>query len=114
MKYSALLFLFPFYCFAMELETDSYIISIDSQCEEGEVMCQNYFYSGRSKSSGDSIILQGSSWHLLCADGVSPCRFLGYKFLNGDVAYYVTEGGLLKVIQSGEKVLVSEQGTWKD
>jgi MOSC domain-containing protein YiiM len=43
---------------------------------------------------------------------VTPCRFLGYRFDNGDVIYEVSEDGLLRVTQGG-KVLLQEQGEWQ-
>ena len=64
------------------------------------------------KSNGSSIYLKGSSWHTKCGDG-NPCRFLGYKFKNGNITYYAGQDGLLEVIQNKSKVLLSEQGKWK-
>ena len=114
MRYLALLLLFPFTSSAMEeLETKNYSITITSGCQEGEVSCSNFLYTGTSKASGQSIMLKGSSWHTLCADGVTPCRFLGYKFNNGNVTYFVGQNGLLEVIQNKNKLLLSEQGRWK-
>ncbi len=96
----------------LALETPNYQVSISSQCEEGEVSCSLYTYTGVSKKSGQSIKLPGRSWHRMCKDGVTPCRFLGYQFNNADVTYRVYESGLLEVVQ-GEKVLLREQGEWR-
>lgn len=113
-KIFKLLLLLPLVAFASDrtLETDGFIILIESFCEEGEVSCNNYRYTGASKKSNNTIILNGSSWHSLCADGISPCRFLGYKFENTDVTYFVHESGLLEVIQGNDNVLLSQQGSW--
>jgi hypothetical protein len=111
-KLFALLCLFTSYsALAEELETPSYNVTIVSNCAEGEVSCDNVSYTGISKKTGKSISLKGSTWHSLCADGVTPCRFLGYKFKNGEVTYTVSEDGNLEVVK-GNKVLFSEQGNW--
>jgi hypothetical protein len=48
----------------------------------------------------------------MCADGQTPCRFLGYRFANGNEIYEVSEEGWLTVTQAG-KVLLQEQGEWQ-
>lgn len=50
--------------------------------------------------------------HSLCADGVTPCRFLGYEFRNGVFRYLVFESGGVRVVR-GNKVLVDEPGEWQ-
>lgn len=97
---------------AQQLDTPNYKVEIQQLCPEGEVQCQQVLYKGTSKVSGASIELKGSAWHSLCADGVTPCRFLGYQFNNGRIRYLVHETGLLQVIGSSGKVLLQEQGTW--
>ena len=98
---------------AMKLITENYEITIDSKCREGEVVCDNYFYTGVSKKTGKSIHLKGSSWHTKLADG-TPNRFLGYKFESGNIVYYVSQDGTLEVVQNRDKVLVSERGKWQE
>ena len=68
-------------------------------------------YTGTSKKTGKSIKLRGKTLHTLCADGVTPCRFLGYEFRKGSVYYRVMEDGSLLVMQ-GKKILVEETGEW--
>lgn len=97
---------------AQQLDTPNYTVEIQQLCPEGEVQCQNVSYKGTSKISGASIELKGSAWHSLCADGVTPCRFLGYKFNNGRIRYLVFDSGLLQVIGSSGKVVLEEQGVW--
>ena len=94
------------------LYTHSFNMTISVLCEEGEVTCERVEYIGRSLKTGDSIRLQGRTEHTLCADGVSPCRFLGYRFTNGDFVYRVSETGMLQVTQK-QKLLLQEQGTWQ-
>lgn len=99
---------------AQQLDTHNYSIEIQQLCPEGEVQCQNVLYVGTSKVSGASIKLKGKTWHSLCADSVTPCRFLGYQFNNGRIRYLVHESGLLQVIGSTGRILVEEQGKWDD
>ena len=113
MKRWVLLCLVPLACFAGVLVTENYTVTIESQCQEGEVSCSKYTYTGVNHSSGKSITLKGSSWHTLCPDRVTPCRFLGYQFRNGNVTYYVGQDGLLEVVRNGNKVLLSERGEWQ-
>ena len=97
---------------AQQLDTLNYIVEIQQLCPEGEVQCHQVLYKGTSKVSGASIELKGAAWHSLCADGVTPCRFLGYQFKNGRIRYLVHESGLLQVIGSSGKVVLEEQGVW--
>ncbi|MCK7458291.1 hypothetical protein [Idiomarina aminovorans] len=97
---------------AATLTTENYIIEIERHCKEGSVTCDNVSYTGVSKMSGNSIELKGKTWHTHCADGVSPCRFLGYRFENGNVTYTVLESGVLRVVQGKGRVLIEETGAW--
>lgn len=90
----------------------SFSVTISVLCEEGEVTCERVEYIGRSLKTGNSIRLQGRTEHTLCADGLTPCRFLGYRFTNGDFVYTVSETGMLQVTQK-QKLLLQEQGTWQ-
>lgn len=94
------------------LTTEHYIVEIERHCQEGSVTCDKVSYVGVSKTSGNRIELKGKTLHSLCADGVTPCRFQGYQFKNGNTTYKVFESGLLQVIQNNETVLVEEQGDW--
>lgn len=104
-----------FFCvgqaWAGTLTTPSFVIDIKENCEEGNVGCDNVSYVGTNKKTGNSIKLRGNTMHTLCADGVTPCRFLGYEFKNGAIYYRVSEDGELLVMQ-GKKVLVQEKGDW--
>lgn len=94
------------------LTTPSYKITIDVRCPEGHVTCEDVKYIGISRTSGKSISLTGRTVHTTSADGVTPSRFLGYSFTNGNTAYFVSDDGELKVTQ-GSNVLVQERGVWK-
>lgn len=65
-------------CAANTLTTANYVVTITSRCETGNVSCDNFSYHGVSKKTGKSIDLKGSTKHAMCADGVTPCQFLGY------------------------------------
>lgn len=94
------------------LDTPHYVVTIESLCREGEVTCDQIRYEGVSKRSGNSIRLIGHTLFSLCADKVTPCRFLGYQFRNGNVTYQILEPGILRVIQDQSIVLINEQGRW--
>ena len=94
------------------LTTRSFSIQIQVNCAEGDVVCDDVTYRGGNRRSGESISLRGKTLHSLCADGVTPCRFLGYEFRNGPFRYLVFESGGLRVTR-GNKVLVDESGEWQ-
>lgn len=98
--------------FGEMLETENYKVVITKHCDEGEVSCEDISYIGTSKRSGNSIILKGKTLHQTCADGITPCRFLGYRFQNGNITYKVYESGLLQVIREPQEILLEEQGNW--
>jgi hypothetical protein len=98
---------------ALALETPHYRVQITPQCEEGEISCERVEYLGRHKDSGRSLKLLGRTHHTLCADGVTPCRFLGYLFRNGRTTYWVGEDGTLRVTV-GKRLLLEESGQWRD
>lgn len=98
--------------FGEMLETENYKIVITKDCDEGEVSCEEITYVGTSKRSGNSIHLKGKTLHQTCADGITPCRFLGYRFQNGNISYNVYESGLLQVIREPQEILIEEQGSW--
>ncbi len=96
------------------LITKHYKITIKNNCKEGVVGCNNISYHGVSKKTGKGIKLKGKEIYKMCADGVTPCRFLGYKFNSGKVVYFISqegEYGRLEVT-NGEKVLINEKGSW--
>jgi hypothetical protein len=95
-----------------ELLTPGFRIVVVRHCPEGTLHCDEVSYQGEDRQTGASISLKGSTTHHTCPDGVTPCRFLGYRFENGDVIYEVSEDGLLRVTQGG-KVLLQEQGEWQ-
>lgn len=94
------------------LLTRTFKISITRHCQEGSVTCNNVSYLGQNLRTGESIRLSGRTRHTLCADGVTPCRFLGYEFRNRDYRYLVTEEGTLQVFK-GDRLLQLERGTWQ-
>jgi hypothetical protein len=96
---------------AETLTTKQFRIEIQRKCAEGNVTCDRVSYLGKDLKTGKSLRLSGRTTHSLCADGVTPCQFLGYEFQNQNYRYVVTDGGLLRVYQ-GEKLLLSQQGKW--
>jgi hypothetical protein len=100
------------------LETERFVVEITPRCSEGEVTCQRVNYRGVSKKSGAELSLRGETMHTRCADGVSPCRFLGYRFRSGKTRYLVWDdgdgvNGTLEVQAPNGKAVLTERGTWK-
>jgi len=95
------------------LVTPSYQLKMDSRCAEGEVSCAHYTLQGRERHSGEPLMLQGRSMHTTCADGETPCRFLGYRFDAPERSFLITEDGLLN-IYLGDSLILHEQGRWED
>lgn len=93
------------------LVTEHYEVVITVNCDEHEISCADVTFDSKNFENGKSIQLKGKTLHSLCADDVTPCRFLGYLFKNGNIDYFVQQDGLLEVIQD-KKILVSEWGEW--
>ncbi|PIE42563.1 MAG: hypothetical protein CSA47_00265 [Gammaproteobacteria bacterium] len=116
MKYIFFILYLPFIALAGDaimLETPHYIVAMRSNCPEYDMGAKDCVdYAGLSIKSGKSIELKGSPWYRMCADGETPCKFMGYHFKNGNIDYYVTEAGRLLVKTDKDKVLVDEKGKW--
>jgi hypothetical protein len=97
---------------AETLLTPSFTVQIEVKCAEGNVTCDDVSYLGTNRKSGKSISLRGKTLHSMCADRVTPCRFLGYEFVRGNLRYVVLESGNLLVTR-GKSVLVQEAGEWQ-
>lgn len=94
------------------LRTKDFRVTITNNCPEGEVACNNVTYHGVNVNTNASLQLQGRTVHTSCADGVTPCRFVGYEFSNGNYRYLVTEEGRLQVYQNG-KIVLNQIGNWE-
>jgi len=93
------------------LETFRYRVTITIPCAEGEVTCNRVTYRSVDKRSGGTLSLTGRTEHELCADGRTPCRFLGYAFARGPYKYFVSESGEL-IVHKGKKEVLRELGHW--
>lgn len=94
------------------LMTPNFQVQVSRNCGEGSVTCDNVSYTGTNIHTGATIQLKGRTLHTICADGVTPCRFLGYQFRNGEYTYIVTQDGRL-IVEQGEQLLLDESGTWQ-
>lgn len=97
---------------AERLVTESFEITIDARCEEGTVSCNKVIFRSIDRKSGKRLRLVGEDLHTRCADGVTPCRFLGYVFRDKGLSYIVWEHGTF-TIRRGTKVVLEEQGAWE-
>ncbi|MEX2516534.1 MAG: hypothetical protein WD572_06430 [Gammaproteobacteria bacterium] len=94
-----------------QLETDSLLLTVDVHCAEGNVICASVTLQAIHKGTGASLILNGETLHTRCADGITPCRFIGYHFGHHDLVYQLTEQGVFSVL-SGSDTVFEEAGTW--
>jgi hypothetical protein len=97
---------------ASELVTRGFRVVVTENCPEGETNCQDVTYVGTSKATGKFIRLKGSAVVRLCADGVTPCQHIGYRFPNGRYVYFVGDDGTLIVTHKGKQIL-SQMGNWQ-
>jgi hypothetical protein len=97
---------------AQILDTPGFTVRIEVQCPEGNVSCETVAYRGENKRTKQVLSLMGRTAHIACADGVTPCRFLGYIFRSGAYTYFVSQAGEL-VVSKGDKQLVRESGVWR-
>lgn len=93
------------------LKTPNYQITITQNCAEGTVVCNTVSYASTHLQTGVKLNLMGKTVHTTCADQVTPCRFLGYRFQDGNAVHFVGEDGAFQIHQ-GDKLMVSEAGTW--
>ena len=87
------------------LTTPSFKVDVTVHCEEGNLTCDDVTYVGTSRKTGKTITLHGATLQRMCADGATPCQFLGYEFRNGKTTYRVLEDGSLTVLQGKKTVL---------
>ncbi|MBF4343872.1 hypothetical protein EAY39_24650, partial [Vibrio anguillarum] len=73
------LFFASFSSISATLVTENYVVLIESKCIEGNVTCDDVTYTGKSKRSGNEIILTGHTLHTYLSDG-TPSIFIGYEF----------------------------------
>ncbi|GHF99403.1 hypothetical protein GCM10017783_09290 [Deinococcus piscis] len=93
--------------------TPTYRVTVTPQCAEGSVTCNDVSYLGQNRRTGQSLRLRGRTEHVLCADGVTPCRFVGYVFQNGSYRYAINEDQSTLNIWRGHTLIWSEVGQWQ-
>lgn len=92
-------------------ETNSFLIKLQNNCEEGEVACNNISYSGVRKSDGAKINLKGKTLNRNCE--TSTCDAYGYEFTNGKYVYTIYWRGTPSLtITLNDKVILSEDGVF--
>jgi hypothetical protein len=99
--------LMPIKSNAEEYHNDTYIVKINRDCEEGMLTCHKVNYHGINNKTNQEIRLVGSTHHTICADGATPCRFIGYVFKNGLYTYLLIDKRL--EIRLAGKTIYSER-----
>lgn len=90
------------------LETETYRIEVIG-CEEGVVVCDDVTYYGTHKETQESIIIEnGKTLSTMCADGVTPCRFIGYEFIKDGYTYTIYDEGRFVIKDPTGEVILEE------
>ena len=89
---------------AVTITTKSYEITITENCEE-DVACQDVDFSARRIHSGRLVRLKGRAVTSICNDGITPCHHFGYKFVDGNTIYFVSDEDWLEISRDDEVIL---------
>lgn len=98
------------------LNTADYEVTLVSHCAEGEVTCARIVGQLLDHESDQTVALNGSTLHRLCADGQTPCRFLGYELTGEEYEYRILENGQLTIKRCDElgcEAIYNARGSWR-
>lgn len=97
------------------LVTPEYRLEFTLNCAEGNVTCDDVelvIYNNLDQTIKDTA--KGKTRHTTCADGLSPCRFIGYTFISGAATYEIHEDGKFEVfIDAKTEPFYSSIGIWE-
>ncbi|MGZ0655198.1 hypothetical protein ACWPKO_13710 [Coraliomargarita sp. W4R53] len=82
---------------ASTFESESYFIHIESLCPEGNVTCDDVRFTIKEKKAGLVSKAIGRTLHSIGKDGITPSRFLGYKFTLNSQSYIIRMDGILLI-----------------
>ena len=82
----------------------TYEFSIERRCEEGRVSCDNVLLEARNKKTSERLRIVGATHHSRCADGISPCRFIGYIFEKDGLRIFIDYQNIV-VTRNGAEIL---------
>lgn len=94
------------------LVTNEYELTITELCEEGIVGCDNVVLNMIPHDSADKKRIGGEAFHTMCADGVTPCAFQGYRFKTKNEIYRILDDGTFQIFDKNGKQILSEKGKW--
>ena len=114
MRYAifGILVLYSQYALSEIFVSDNFRVEITSNCSEGNVTCDNVDFIVTLPGFTEKQTYKGSTIHTTCADGISPCRFLGYKFKTTNTQYFIYGAGYIQVLDHENNPLLSELGEW--
>lgn len=92
--------------------TPSREIVMVHDCPEGCVSCDKIKFRLTLKDTGQQQTFTGSTDHGKGVDGVTPSRFRGWRFRDGDMNYFISNDDQLTINKGGTTVL-QEQGRWQ-
>lgn len=95
------------------LTTDSYTLTVNAHCQEGEVGCAELTATLIENSTGTKTEVVGFTYMVKCADRATPCHVGFYDLSSPSVSVRAYPDGKLEVESPGSKnVHVNERGVW--
>ncbi|ESP92500.1 MULTISPECIES: hypothetical protein [Pseudoalteromonas] len=98
--------------YGQTLVTGKYELTITELCEEGVVGCDNVVLNMIEHDSAEKIRIGGEAFHTMCADGVTPCAFQGYRFKTKSETYRILNNGTFQIFDTNGEQIHSEKGKW--
>ena len=97
-----------------ELVTQHYRLNVVVNCGEGQITCDDIDLTAINRQS-QKIIFQtkGHTRHVMCADGITPCRFLGYECKIKNMTFFLAEDGTLTITADKSDIVINEKGEWQ-
>ncbi len=95
------------------LTSDTYTLTVNAHCEEGEVGCADLTATLLDNSAGTKTELVGFTYMVKCGDRVTPCHVGFYDLRSPSVSVRAYPDGKLEVESRGSKSAhVNERGVW--
>ena len=97
---------------AETFETPRFTFVTEFLCPEGVVVCDNIRIEVTVKDSNEVFLVRGSTWHTLAEDGITPKKWLGYRFRKSGNDWYLDRFHGLRIVDAEGLELLSEKGDY--
>lgn len=95
------------------LVTNSYYVTVTSNCSENLMACQDVSMEAKNRKTGEVVFAQGRTMYTRCVDRVTACQFNGYEFYDRGYIYALLADGLYLIGQSRDTTIDEEVGFWR-